>query len=527
MLVVRRRQRPVRRQRQRSRALALALALATLLGGAGLRAQGRPAAPDPEPAALARQRADSRGEPKAPPQPQRECEAELAAVERAEPAREAATALERRAEAALDCLHERDDLQGLAAAAERLAALRWTTPRFRGRLRELALHARYRLCELRPQSGAGAQCFVALADRHPRAQAAPKALFNAAVLFEKARRLESAAATWRRITEAYPASEVTPRALLALGHLLDAQQHHERAAAAFERYAHAYPAADEAGPALVHAAVLREALGDSGRALKLYGRWWRVRGRARHERAGMVLLARARLAMAAEDHHGALAMLRDAVERHSSTLQPSVRARCLLLEGLCLARLGKRQAALRVFERVGRGSPAKRRFGWNDRLAMSTVGQARFEAAELRNGGRLARPLPRGARALAGFKARIELLERTIAGYAAVLAAKDAEWATAALVRTAESYEAVAAALRRYPGSGPDSLPCVWRGYEGPQGVALLLEERALQAHRRALELGGRCRCATPWVRLALTALARYQPVEYALPEAHVAPAAR
>lgn len=197
-----------------------------------------------------------------------------------------------------------NDWENIQVWAKKIEELQLGKPEQRAQLQEevrlFQLGAQFKEAERLFEAGEyvqAAEAFVVLVDRDPKNKFADRALQNAAIGYQKARRYDSAARIYQRIVSDYPDSPYVEGALLQLaenakkfydfdravrsyqalrarfpksqyaayalltaGVLLEAEGRLDEAARSCEEFARAYPTDAEAGPSLVRAARMHERL---------------------------------------------------------------------------------------------------------------------------------------------------------------------------------------------------------------------------------------------------------------------------
>lgn len=114
-----------------------------------------------------------------------------------------------------------------------------------------------------------AEMMIALYNEFPESEFAPDALFNAAAIYERARRIDTAIETYMIYLEAFPEDPGVPDATYTVALVYDSQAEFANAADWFEKVLD-FPDFPERLDAMFNAARLREALSEFDRALELY-----------------------------------------------------------------------------------------------------------------------------------------------------------------------------------------------------------------------------------------------------------------
>jgi tetratricopeptide (TPR) repeat protein len=113
-----------------------------------------------------------------------------------------------------------------------------------------------------------ARCYYGFAQKFPTSEIVDKAYFNAALNFERAKRIEDAIQMRLLLVNNVSGSELVPKSLYDIGLNLQALAIYSKAAEALEFYAAKFPGNDEAKEALRRATLFREGLGQLAEAEK-------------------------------------------------------------------------------------------------------------------------------------------------------------------------------------------------------------------------------------------------------------------
>ena len=117
-----------------------------------------------------------------------------------------------------------------------------------------------------------AEMMLALYNEFPESEFASPALYNAAAIYERARRVDTAIETYNTFLEAYPDDPNVAEARFTLGLIYDSQADFATAADWFETLSD-YPEFEEYSASVFNAARLREALSEFDKAIALYDEW--------------------------------------------------------------------------------------------------------------------------------------------------------------------------------------------------------------------------------------------------------------
>lgn len=359
-----------------------------------------------------------------------------------------------------------------------------------------------------------AEVFVALVDRDPKNKFADRALQNAALGYQKARRYDSAARVYERIVSDYPESQFVEGALLQLAEnakrfydfdravrsykalrarfpkseyasyalltasvLLEADGRLEEAARACEEFAKTYPADADATEALVRAASMYQKLGMSADAIRV-SQWFvsRYGGDPRMSDKVIEILARvADIQYATGD--------RKAWEKTANQVIREFEARGLQPETAVAA------------------YPARFRFLLTEPLFQEYEGIL-FTGSLNEQGRKL--------------KRKEALLRKLEEEYSKVLPYKAMEWTSAAFFRMARIHEVFADALfsAEIPQMSQEEMDIYQTQIEdAAQGYL----ERAQDRYSRLIEEARRLKIANDWVNKAREAMNKYRPHEFPL----------
>lgn len=121
---------------------------------------------------------------------------------------------------------------------------------------------------------------VALAREFPKHELAPKAMFNAAAIHENGKRTDRALELYDEVLRLYPKDEVAPAALFVIGAIFEARTEYAKAADRFEQM-QTYKDDGKAADAIYNAGMIREALGRYDGALRAFDKYMELYGAGR------------------------------------------------------------------------------------------------------------------------------------------------------------------------------------------------------------------------------------------------------
>lgn len=327
---------------------------------------------------------------------------------------------------------------------------------------------------------------------YPGDARAPQALHNAAAVLERAKRPEEAVAAYAELAEKYPRAAEAPESLFTAAHIAEGIAAYDRAAQLYEAVAAQFPQSKRAPEALRNAGVLRETLGENEKAVRHFAEY----SRKHKDRADARELA---------FEIGVVRERQEDWKAAAQTFAEFARARpddARTVEALTRAadadrkagNDGKAREALARALAVGGGGGSKARKR-EDPEARYWAAKARYLQGELvyRDYERvkIAGKPKQLARVL---EEKAKLLESARQIYLDVVTYASPEWATAALLRIGQGYEAFARAMRDAP--SPKELNAdekqVYR--DELEKLTVVIEDKAIDAYKsgyaRALEIG-------------------------------------
>ncbi|MCA9563111.1 MAG: tetratricopeptide repeat protein, partial [Myxococcales bacterium] len=332
---------------------------------------------------------------------------------------------------------------------------------------------------------AAAEMMIALYNEFPDSSFAPDALYNAAAIYERARRVDTAISTYELYLDAFPEDDGVADARFTLGLILDSQADFAGAATWFETVDDdAYAEYEDRATAVISAARLREALSEWDDAVRLYDRYMELEPESELNPRLVFLLAEI------EQDRGNLDAAYDRYQQFrddfSSYAGMSVAA--TVLQGRIREEQGQTDRAVDLFEsaydQFGEGELAideetRQPGGWitapgwkindeEERLnALPYAAEARFNVADeaFEECQAISLEYPPGRwRVLAeNLESRGEKLEETQNMMFEVVEMGDAAWSVAATARIGELYGAFYTDMYNLP--QPDIDECLDDGY--------------------------------------------------------------
>src|SRR6185503_17059456 len=177
----------------------------------------------------------------------------------------------------LQALGKAKDYENIETWARRLKKTKAFAPKDeQDRLDKLIVGAVMKSGEKYAASGEydkAAAFFLRVPREYPGNGYAPKALNNAAVVFEKAKKDDEAVAAYKELADKYPSASEAPEALFTAARIEENVAYYDKAAGLYEQLAQKYPQDPHAADALRSAGVLRQSLGQHDRAIKHYSEY--------------------------------------------------------------------------------------------------------------------------------------------------------------------------------------------------------------------------------------------------------------
>lgn len=337
-----------------------------------------------------------------------------------------------------------------------------------------------------------AQFYLRVPREYPKDAKAPQALHNAATIFERGKKPEEAVAAYKELADKYPQTSEAPDALFTAARIEESIASYDKAALLYEQLLARYPQSKHAADALRNAGILRQTIGDHERAVKHFGDYAR-RYRDRSDAKELAFQA-----AVVREQQGSWKAAAHSFEDYARTHPGDARnVEALTRAGDAHLKAGSEGRAKETLSRaLGAfgGARSKRGGGDNDE-ARFYAAQARYLQGELvfRDYERIKiAGKPRQLARVLDEKAK--LLEQSKQVYLDVVTFQSPEWATAALLRIGQGYEAFAKAMRQAP--VPKDLTSdekqVYR--DELEKLTVVIEDKAIDAYRsgykKALDIG-------------------------------------
>jgi tetratricopeptide (TPR) repeat protein len=402
----------------------------------------------------------------------------------------------------LEALNKAKDYENIESWARRLKKAKAFAPRDeQERLDKLIVGAVMKSGDKYAADGQlekAAAFYKRVPDEFPQNGQAPRALNNAGAVLEKAKKQDEAVAAYKELAQKYPTASEAPEALFTAARIEENIAYYDKAAALYEQLAQKYPQNTHAADALRSAGVLRQSLGQHDRAIKHYGEY--AKRFKDHSDAKDVAFQVALVHEEQKDWRGAaqsFAAFSKVYPNDAKTVEALAReADAHLKAGNDGAAKEAAARALAIYGGGGHG-------GRHAKASGASMGEeASYYAAEARyiqgelvfheyEKLKIAGKPKQLAKVLEEKAKRLEEAKQI---YLDVLTYQSPEWATAALLRIGQGYEAYAKAMRNAP--VPKDLSeeekQVYR--DELEKVIVVIEDKALDAYRsgyaKALQIG-------------------------------------
>ena len=422
----------------------------------------------------------------------------------------------------LDILNTKEQWQALSGLAQRFLENRDLCPpgsRFQGEVARIAEGAQFKyvmeLYEQKRDHALAAKEFRAFVALYPKSEHAPKALYNALVIADKADELDVEIAAGEQLLREYPSADaaIVQRTVPALASACERAGRYEDAVRWYEQAQRRWPADGRAADWLYNAAVWRERLGDDAGALDDWQRYLK-QYRARPDAAriafniGIVL---ERL----NDFQRAAAHWSSFNRQWAGTAPASQLLLARYRQAMAMREIKAPQVAA-VLADVGQRF-ARLPQGEKSAAVIDAAAHARFLGVEPSFGEFIAIHFhhPRQADLVQALKLKRSRMERLVSAYGEVIAIGSPRWSEAAFERIGEAYRNFNKGLLDAP--TPRGLDAEQKElYRGTlEAQALPLEDKAAAAFADAVGVSQKSGVYSEWVIKAQDFLREYQPDAY------------
>ncbi|RAL22924.1 hypothetical protein DL240_08510 [Lujinxingia litoralis] len=428
----------------------------------------------------------------------------------------------------LDSLNLLQEFDGLNAAVERyIEEEPIADADFRDDVTNLHMAIRFKICTVHDDNEEwreAAECFVAYASDFPESEFVDKALYNAALDFERLREIGPAIQVRLHLLRVRPSSELAPETLFNIGGNYHALAVYSEASRFYEAFVRNFPDHEKAEDALSNASTFRQGLGQYDEAIANYERYLELFASGNRQESAEVFFQIAQIYEEQGKQEEAFRQYRQYLRKHAEhgTNDRLLEARVKL--GLHYwnsgGRSGRRDAlqeferTLRLYERMSEEERADMTTG-RDAAAQAKfmIGEDIFErAAAISINSPNAKVLQRKA------TEKIEAIEEARKAYEEVILFGRPDWAIAALYRIGSGFQNFAESFRESP--VPSQLTYeqqeIYRGILEDRASAI--EDQAVVMYREALNTARRANWFNEYSRNAEVALAELRPREFRKP---------
>jgi cellulose synthase operon protein C len=428
----------------------------------------------------------------------------------------------------LDTLNLLQDFDGLhAAVLEYIEKEPIRDEDFRRDVETLHTEIRFKICTVlddQEKWNDAAQCFIDFARDFPTSNFVDKALYNAALDFERMREIGKAIQVRVFLLRVRPESELAPDTLFNIGGNFHALAVYSEASRFYELFVRNFPDHEKAEDALRNASTFRQGLGQLNEAIRNYERYLELFARKKPEEAAEVFFQIAKIYEQQGKAKEAFDQYDNYIKRHgrSGTNDRLLEAHVAL--GLyhwnSNARNARREA-LREFERtlsIYQGMPeAERQKMTTGRDAAARakfmIGESVFERMEA-----IEIDSPNEKVLQERLREKMKVAEEAQKIFEEVILFGRPDWAIAALYRIGTQFENFANTIRKSP--PPRRLTFdqqeIYRGILEDQAV--MIEARAVNAYAQALQAARTASWFNDYSRDAEVRLAQLRPREYRSP---------
>lgn len=392
-----------------------------------------------------------------------------------------------------------------------------------GELLKFKLAGRFKLADellSQGQNEEAAAKYIQLVDEAPQHEFADKALNNAAVAYENARKYDSALKLYERIYREYPRSPLADAALFRVAVNAEKSYDFDKAIASYQKLVSEYPASKDREAALFNAARLLEAQRKYKEAAAAFTRYAALFPRA--EDAAKNQYRAALLYEKQNNPEATVRALNEFVRQYSS--RPAQVERVIEAKkriGDAFRQMGNEREAWRAYIAAGNDFDRRKLRPETFPLAADAAAQARFALAEMEFRDFERVKIGGHGKALErSFAAKRARMKRVNDAYAQVFRYKRLEWTLAALYRQGNALERFATNLIETP--VPDDVKqlgeeavVAYQDLVAQQTSAL--EDKAVESYVATLNEAKKNRLSNEWTKKTMEGLNRFRPREYPL----------
>lgn len=391
----------------------------------------------------------------------------------------------------------------------------------------LNVQIRFKICTVHDDKEEwknAAKCYVQFYRDFPQSEFTDKALYNAALDFERMRDLGKAIKVRVFLLRATPESPLAPKTLYNIGGNYHALAVYSQAAKFYELFVANFPKHEKAEPALANASEFRYGLGNYDRAIKDYEHYLKLYGKSKPERAAIAYFQIARIYEKQGKEKEALRQYQRFLREYEKKSDYDRILKAHAAIGMYYWDQGgprNKRRALREFKKTldiyngldektqgelsdGRDAAARAKF---------MIGEEKFqEMAEITIKSANEEQLQKR------IKKKMKVAEDAQKIFEQVILFKRPDWAIAALYRIGAQYQNFAETVRNSP--VPKRLNYsqeeIYKGLL--EDRASMIENKAVQAYKQALDVALKQNWFNEYSKKAEIQLAKLRPREYRKP---------
>ena len=365
-----------------------------------------------------------------------------------------------------------------------------------------------------------ASLYVQLVDEAPEHEFADKALFNAAIAYEKVKRFDSASQVYQRIYDSYPKSDLADRSLFRVGVNFEKGFDFAGAITAYTKLVERYPNSEHRADSLYNAAITLEKMQQYGQAATAFKRY-AVTFPARED-AGRMFFRSALVYEKMKAWPEMIETLEEFIQKYGRVAEQKQQiVEAYQRIGDANLKRNKTKLAVRAFRNCV-AEYDKRRLRTKDRAA-TYAAHCSFELAEdkFREYDSI-RLVGTGKKQVKSLKRKAKLQRTVEKAYKAVYKYKRVETTLASLYRIGYTYERFAEAMfsAEIPPEFKSNEELANEYKLQLEQQASVLERKAESAYRRAYEEARKTKVTNEWSQKTLEGLNKYKPEEFPVQKA-------
>ncbi|TXD34583.1 tetratricopeptide repeat protein [Lujinxingia vulgaris] len=428
----------------------------------------------------------------------------------------------------LDSLNLLQNFDNLNAAVERYIEVDpIEDAEFQEDVTNLHMAIRFKICTVHDDEEEwrqAAECFVAYASDFPDSEYVDKALYNAALDFERLREIGPAIQVRLHLLRVRPSSELAPETLFNIGGNYHALAVYSEASRFYEAFVRNFPDHEKAEDALSNASTFRQGLGQYDEAIANYERYMELFASENKQETAEVFFQIAQIYEEQGKKNEAFEQYQQYLRRHAEhgTNDRMLEARVKV--GLHHWNNGGRNGRRDALEEFERTLRVYERMSEEERAEMTTgrdaAAQAKFMMAEdiFERAAALSIDSSDAEELTKKTMAKMEAIDEARVAYEEVIVFGRPDWAIAALYRIGSGYQNFAETFRDSP--VPSRL--TYEQQEIYRGIledrASMIEDKAVEMYREALATARRANWFNQYSRQAEVALADLRPREFRKP---------